>query len=82
MTRPDYCPVAQEPCQAVCYVSGVRCVIRDGRPVPAPQPAQRPLSVQEVESIIAQHDYEIHGDRARYIVRMTERAHGITKGKP
>lgn len=42
------------------------------------QPAQQPLSSQEVESILSQHDYEIHGDRARYIVRMTERAHRIT----
>jgi len=29
MTRPDYCPVAQEPCQAMCALSNVRCKIRD-----------------------------------------------------
>ena len=45
------------------------------------QPARQPLSVQEVESIIAQHNYEIHGDRARYIVRRTEVAHGIGNKK-
>lgn len=38
---------------------------------------QVPLTVQEVEQILAQHNYELHGDRARYIVRMTEQAHGI-----
>ena len=38
---------------------------------------QKPLTVQEVEQILAQHDYELHGDRARYIVRMTEQAHGV-----
>jgi len=32
MTRPDYCPVAQEPCQAMCAMSDVRCKIRDSRP--------------------------------------------------
>ncbi len=60
MTRSDYCPVAQEPCQAVCYVSGVRCVIRDGRPVPAPQPApatqqapaQRPLTDEQIQDLL------------------------------
>ncbi len=29
MTRPDYCPVAQEPCQSMCALSDVRCKIRD-----------------------------------------------------
>ena len=37
----------------------------------------KPLTVQEVEQILAQHNYELHGDRARYIVRMTEQAHGV-----
>lgn len=37
MTRPDYCPVAQEPCQAMCALSDVRCKIRDTRPQPAAQ---------------------------------------------
>lgn len=43
---------------------------------PAPQ-KQKPLTVQEVEQILAQHNYELHGDRARYIVRMVEQAHGV-----
>ena len=34
MTRPDYCPVAQEPCQAMCSMSDVRCKIRDSHPQP------------------------------------------------
>jgi len=42
--------------------------------------ARLPLTVAEVEATIAQHDYEVHGDRARYIVRMTEQAHGIMNG--
>ena len=45
------------------------------------QAAQRkPLTIAEVEQILAQHNYEIHGDRARYIVRMTEAAHNIKEG--
>ena len=36
MTRPDYCPVAQEPCQAMCALSDVRCQIRDTAPQPQP----------------------------------------------
>ena len=43
----------------------------------SPPSQRRPLTVTEVEQILAQHNYEIHGDRARYIVRMTEAAHGI-----
>ncbi|MFY9460415.1 MAG: Lar family restriction alleviation protein [Aquabacterium commune] len=50
-----------------------------------PQPTQAqagavPLAVDEVEQLIAQWSYELHGDRARYLVRMTEQHHGI-KGK-
>ena len=36
-----------------------------------------PLTVAEIEQMNAQWDYEIHGDRTRYLVRMTEKAHGI-----
>lgn len=43
-----------------------------------PAPVRQPLTIQEVEQILAQHNYELHGDRARYIVRMTGEAHGIT----
>lgn len=50
----------------------------DGTLIYTSPPAQRsPLTVTEVEQILAQHNYEIHGDRARYIVRMTEAAHNI-----
>ena len=46
-----------------------------------PQPvAREPLSVQEVEQLLAQWSYEVNGDRARYLVRMTEAAHGIKQG--
>jgi len=32
MTRPDYCPVAQEPCQSMCVFSDVRCkIMREGK---------------------------------------------------
>lgn len=44
---------------------------------PAPE-VRVPLSIEEVEAILARWDYAIHGDRVRYIVRETERAHGIT----
>lgn len=47
----------------------------------APQPPQAaprvPMTVQEVEQIIGQWSYEIHGDRSRYLVRMAEGFHGI-----
>ena len=44
----------------------------------SPQPTQAqagavPLSIAEEEQMLAQWDYEMHGDRARYI----EAAHGI-----
>ena len=42
-----------------------------------PAPQAKPLTTEEVEQILAQHNYELHGDRARYIVRMTEQAHGV-----
>lgn len=48
------------------------------QPAQTPQPVTQALTVQEIEQIIAQHDYEIHGDRAHYIVRLTEEIHGIT----
>ena len=35
------------------------------------------LTVAEIEQMNAQWNYEIHGDRTRYLVRMTEKAHGI-----
>ena len=38
---------------------------------------QEPLTADEVWDITASHNFEIHGDRARYIVRMTELAHNI-----
>lgn len=40
--------------------------------------AQRqPLTIDEIEAILARWNYETHGDRTRYIVRETEAAHGI-----
>lgn len=48
---------------------------------PAPE-VRVPLSIEEVEAILARWDYAIHGDRVRYIVRETERAHGITAKEP
>ena len=48
----------------------------------AAQPvAREPLTVDEVEQLIAQWSYELHGDRARYLVRMTEQHHGIKGGQ-
>ena len=40
-----------------------------------------PLTIDEVEQLIAQWSYELHGDRARYLVRMTEQHHGIKGGQ-
>ena len=42
---------------------------------------RQPLTTDAVEAILARWNYETHGDRARYIVRETEAAHGI-KEKP
>ena len=46
-----------------------------------PQAGAVPLTVDEVEQLIAQWSYELHGDRARYLVRMTEQHHGIKGGQ-
>ena len=55
MTRPDYCPVAQEPCQAMCALSDVRCKIRDTAPQPMCQGnGQREwvsLTDEEIDSV-------------------------------
>ena len=58
--------------------------IRAGWAAPQPTQAQAgavPLTVDEVEQLIAQWSYELHGDRARYLVRMTEQHHGIKGGQ-
>ena len=57
-----------------------------GKPRTPTQPAQPqagavPLTVDEVEQLIAQWSYELHGDRARYLVRMTEQHYGIKGGQ-
>ena len=64
-----------------CYGSGAgnfgvhsKCICQYAKATP---PQRKPLTINEVEQILAQHNYEIHGDRARYIVRMTEAAHDI-----
>ena len=41
------------------------------------QAEPEPLTVAEIEQMNGQWNYEIHGDRTRYLVRMTEKAHGI-----
>jgi hypothetical protein len=47
------------------------------------QTARRePLTTAEIEQLLARWDYHLHGDRARYLVREAEKAHGITKGTP
>jgi hypothetical protein len=59
------------------------CHCPAGQAINAQQAAQptgavlKPLTIAEVEAILARWDYELHGDRARFIVRETERAHGI-----
>ena len=45
------------------------------------KPERQPLTVAEVEAILARWSYELHGDRARFIVRETEIAHGIGEKK-
>lgn len=68
MMRPDYCPLSQEPCQAMCVLSDVRCKIRDT----APQPAQqKPLTVEQIRELPSP-SYGILN-----FVRAVERAHGI-----
>lgn len=43
-------------------------------------PAQQPLTEAEVEQIRNQWNDNAHRDQTRYVVRMTEQAHGITGG--
>ncbi len=72
MTRPDYCPVAQEPCQAMCVQSDVRCMVRDT----APQ--RQPLTDEE---IMRTFNEECRRDTQRNevltLARAIERKHGI-----
>lgn len=53
-------------------VAGDRTVSHKAQPT-QPQTGAVPLSIAEEERMLAQWDYEMHGDRARYI----EAAHGI-----
>ena len=44
----------------------------------AAKPAMRgPLTTAEVEQLLARWDYQLHSDRARYLVREAEKIHGI-----
>ena len=47
---------------------------------PAHTAQREPLTTAEIEQLLARWDYHLHGDRARYLVREAEKAHGITKG--
>ena len=72
--------------QDLCYAYNVADPVRDmlfalQDRIDALEVQRRTLTINEVEQILAQHNYEIHGDRARYIVRMTEAAHGIKEMK-
>jgi len=72
MTRPDYCPVAQAPCQAMCALSDVRCQIRDTQPT-----AQRkPLTDEKIWELAANCLDSVAG-RLQF-ARAIEAAHGIT----
>ena len=93
MTRPDYCPVAQEPCQAMCAFSDVRCQIRDTAPQVAPQvapPQRQPLTEEEIVDAVRDADLDWHkgwtleyGTPNRYelLARAIERKHGIGGGE-
>ena len=77
MTRPDYCPVAQEPCQAMCALSDVRCIIRDrsGDNYTAP-PRREPLSEDEIRRIGNETPGQQGGWNLAFACAV-ERAHGI-----
>lgn len=71
--------------QDLCYAYNVADPVREmlfalQDRIDALEAQRKPLTINEVEQILAQHVYEIHRDRARYIVRMTEEAHGIKEG--
>ena len=83
---PEYCQQCKLEDRSIVLAAAVRYVKNNTPQLVSDEicmalaslPAQRkPLTINEVEQILAQHNYEIHGDRARYIVRMTEAAHGI-----
>jgi hypothetical protein len=79
MTRPDYCPVSQEPCQAMCVLSDVRCKIRDT----APQPAQQPLTDEKLFELLRSVDAGAVrvAPGLRKFASAIEAAHGITGEK-
>ena len=67
MTRPDYCPVAQEPCQAMCVLSDVRCKIRD-----TPPAAQRQwvgLTTEEMATCIDEPSWDLILRKAEQILK-------------
>jgi hypothetical protein len=74
---------AQQEPVAIALHTGTRQGIKwlqyvdHNKPLYIAPPQRKPLTINEVEQILAQHNYEIHGDRARYIVRMTEAHHDI-----
>ena len=74
MTRPDYCPVAQEPCQAMCALSDVRCKIRDTPPAAQRQPLTDEEIMQTWEGVIKYAPGEV---RLKDFARAIEAAHGI-----
>ncbi len=53
--RPDYCPVANEPCQATCALSDVRCKIRDTAP---PQRKWQELTDEEIRNEAKNHVFD------------------------
>ena len=78
MTRPDYCPVAQEPCQAMCVLSDVRCKIRD-----TPPKAPVPLDAGEISRLWKRHTdpdgphHNPYDDDGLAFARAIEAAHNI-----
>jgi hypothetical protein len=76
MTRPDYCPVAQEPCQLICVTSDVRCKIRDSA-----QPTLVPLTQEQRKALILQEcRYTSEAENAdhEHLIQAVERWHGVT----
>lgn len=66
MTRPDYCPVSNEPCQSLCE---------------RPCTARKPLTEQDIDLIAAEGMRNaaggIYATSVYEFARAIERAHGI-----
>lgn len=78
MTRPDYCPVSQEPCQAMCVLSDVRCQIQSYKQLEK-QMNESHISMDEV---VAAGDSVLMQEQALLLRECRDALDSLIKQKP